>query len=377
MAVRLPGIARRMMVENDLNRVHIDEVEHLIDEIGSGHITVVDEPAAPDASAWAAYIEPYLGLGWLDAPWFFVETYFYRRLLAAVGYSRRGPRRLLDPFRRQKEASLGRSMGLATALADLNHDQERLMHSSLWANQVDLSLWPAGGSDRAAETRTDAVTGSDRSHKLLADDTEATLAALNVPDPSVHIVLDNAGAELVADLALVAALVQSRARVVIHAKSHPTFVSDATPSDVTATLQQIEVLQGKAAAMARTVANAIDSGAVRLTASPFWVSPLAMWEMPPRLAAGFRDAALIVVKGDANYRRLLGDRHWPFDSPFGDVVRPPGPLAALRTLKAEVAAGIPATTIERVAAQDEDWMVNGEWGLIQLAPPVPTTGADG
>jgi Damage-control phosphatase ARMT1-like domain len=48
-------------------------------------------------------------------------------------------------------------------------------------------------------------------------------------------------------------------------------------------------------------------------------------------------SAMVFVKGDANYRRLLGDRTWALDTPFSDVVSYfPVPVCALRTLKAEV-----------------------------------------
>lgn len=46
-------------------------------------------------------------------------------------------------------------------------------------------------------------------------------------------------------------------------------------------------------------------------ADPFYTSAQSMWEMPPHLAAIYAEAAVVILKGDANYRRLLGDLHWP------------------------------------------------------------------
>ena len=34
----------------------------------------------------------------------------------------------------------------------------------------------------------------------------------------------------------------------------------------------------------------------------------------------FADAALVVIKGDANYRRLLGERKWQLDTRFKDAL---------------------------------------------------------
>lgn len=46
---------------------------------------------------------------------------------------------------------------------------------------------------------------------------------------------------------------------------------------------------------------------------------------------------MVFVKGDANYRRLIGDRLWETDTLFSDVAGYfPTRLCALRTLKAEL-----------------------------------------
>ncbi|CAM9690462.1 unnamed protein product, partial [Laminaria digitata] len=82
------------------------------------------------------------------------------------------------------------------------------------------------------------------------------------------------------------------------------------------------------------------------------------------------ESALVFVKGDANYRRLIGDRLWPTDTPFSDVAGYfPTRLCALRTLKAELGCGMPKEATERGAQQHEDWMVNGRCGCIQLFDP--------
>ena len=47
----------------------------------------------------------------------------------------------------------------------------------------------------------------------------------------------------------------------------------------------------------------------------------------------------------------------------------PSNLLSLRTLKADVVAGLAAGQAERLALLDPDWMVNGNWGLIQFASP--------
>ena len=58
-----------------------------------------------------------------------------------------------------------------------------------------------------------------------------------------------------------------------------------------------------------------------------------MWEMPLELHRQLSTSYLVLSKGDANYRRLLGDRHWDFTTPFAQAVGSvPAPLLALRTI---------------------------------------------
>lgn len=94
-----------------------------------------------------------------------------------------------------------------------------------------------------------------------------------------------------------------------------------------------------------------------------------MWEMPSELRAELSDSAMVFVKGDANYRRLLGDAQWALNTPFQDVVSYfPAPVCALRTLKAELGCGMPAVKTEAAATTDKNWLVNGRWGVIHCAP---------
>jgi Damage-control phosphatase ARMT1-like domain len=74
------------------------------------------------------------------------------------------------------------------------------------------------------------------------------------------------------------------------------------------------------------------------------------------------------VKGDANYRRLLGDRKWDFTAPFTDVVGVyfPCPVCALRTLKAELGCGMDADQVEKAKSLDDNWLVNGRFGVVHF-----------
>jgi hypothetical protein len=72
----------------------------------------------------------------------------------------------------------------------------------------------------------------------------------------------------------------------------------------------------------------------------------------------------------ANYRRLLGDRHWPMDTPFPSAVSYfPAPLVTLRTLKAGLAVGI-SPELQRKSELTHptgSWLTSGAFGTIQFA----------
>ena len=378
-SVRMPATARRTLVENDFPPDIAARVEALAEAIPNEAIRPLYQPA-PDTDQWNAHLTPFLGLDWLTPPWFLVETYFYRRLLEATGYFAPGPGHALDPFAYQKQ------QGLLTTLDTTNHIAEqltawnargwqeeavaKLLAIDLWGNRADLSLWPAGESGDQPQTMDWETAVA----HTLADDTAAAVRHLGRQRPArVDFLIDNAGVELVADLALADYLlsVDAAELVVCHVKPHPTFVSDAMISDVQETARFLAAQEHDAtAAFGRRLQAYLADGRLRLQDHAFWVSPLAFWQAPAGLRAELSQSDLILSKGDANYRRLLGDRLWPYTTPFAAIMDyTPAPLLALRSLKAELVAGITAAQIARLDQEDPTWMVNGRWGVIQFALP--------
>lgn len=375
---RLPDIGRQTIVDNDFEAAANQALEQLIEEIPAGAIRPLMDSEAPDSAEWNGYIARYEGQNWLETPWFFVETYFYRRVLEATGYFRPGAAHFgQDPFRQKKEEGLAfgrKEIEELSAWIDVLFQVERLgpeavlpklLAVALWGNQADLSLWPAGENE-GPQHEDQAGEGK----HLLVDDSALVGAYLGaIQDGRVDMVLDNAGFELFCDLCLTDFLLYSgRAGLVKwHLKMHPTFVSDATIGDVRRTLAW---LVGSdfllLAEMGRRLEAYLKQGMWQLVDHPFWTSPLPMWEMTADLYADLGKSDLIVMKGDANYRRLLGDRHWDFIRPFAEVVNyAPAPLLALRTLKSEVAVGITAEKIAAAEKADAKWMTDGKWGIIQ------------
>ena len=92
--------------------------------------------------------------------------------------------------------------------------------------------------------------------------------------------------------------------------------------------------------------------------------------MPVPLRAFYRDQALVITKGDANYRRLLGDRHWAHDTDFAELMGYwPCALAALRTCKSGVLVGTaPDAEAAAAAAHPDKWLTAGLYGMVQFRP---------
>jgi hypothetical protein len=326
---------------------------------------------AHDRDRWRDWgLDAYAGRSWFEVPWLWSESYFYRRLHHAVGYFGPGPWQGIDPFRPFKLAELDapetdEELAVLDGLASRPAEERAhaLLHGSLWGNRADLGFRL---SDAGAEGRA-AVPG------LVADDSEALRSLTAGPEATTGtlcLVADNAGRELIPDLLLAAHLLAHGriGRVVLHVKPYPYYVSDATTADVVDALRRLTAAPGEASAYGRRLWSAMADGTLTVRAHPFAAAPLPYAEMPDDLRAEFAAATLTIVKGDLNYRRLVGDRLWPPTTPFANVTAYfPGPVAALRTLKSDVITGLTADTeAALVAAEGQRWRTGGTHALIQV-----------
>jgi len=374
---RLPEIARRVLTENQLTAIARKNIKTLIAEIPHSPLPRIDD-GAPDVAAWQSYLAPHFGQNWLDVPWYFAEAYFYRRILGAINYFSADDPHAADPFQFQKSRGLKNnaatiqrlSENLTRALADSSPWTQfsRLLHVSLWGNRADLSLWPAGETGE----HLIATDGISPAEDLLIDNTAAVVSHLQSCNKSTRVdfLIDNAGFELVTDLVLVDFLLSEKlaSNITFHLKAHPTFVSDAMPKDVRHTFAFLDSLGGDAAQLSYRLTAHLAENKLQLQANFCWNSPLVFQEMPTLLQTLLSPAHLIISKGDANYRRLLGDCHRAFDASFAKIVSYfPAPVVALRTFKSEVAAGVPSTLSAQLSRQNSAWLTDGKRGVIQFS----------
>lgn len=362
--VRIPRIIDDVIATNRYPSDIADALRALRAEVLGGLIEPLREDA-PDQADWAEWAAPLAGRRWLDAPWCLAEAFFFRRLLEATRFFQPSPHQGRDPYASQKQAELDSPRmraAIAAGAADLASGAiASRLRACLWGNRADLSHPIVAEAWRAGE-----LPDADG---LLVDDAAAAEALLS--SGPAALIADNAGLELAEDLLLAAALFDRHpnARLTIHLKPYPVYVSDAVAADVEAALGVIAVVAPDVAA---GLSDARASGRLRFSAETFWTSGLFFRDMPAPLRQTLGAMRAVVVKGDANYRRLIGDARWPPETPLARAAAGfPAPVIAIRTLKSDPIAGLPQGASARLDREDRHWRQNGRFGVLQVAHPEP------
>ncbi len=104
----------------------------------------------------------------------------------------------------------------------------------------------------------------------------------------------------------------------LHVKPYPYYVSDAMTADVVDCLRRLAEAPGEAGRIGSRLWEAMATGRLEVRAHPFFCAPLPYEEMPEDLRSEFAAATVTILKGDLNYRRLVGDRLWAETTPFAD-----------------------------------------------------------
>ncbi|MEE4544670.1 damage-control phosphatase ARMT1 family protein [Streptomyces sp. V4-01] len=345
---------------------------------------------AHDEARWGRWGRPYVGQSWFEVPFLWAESYFYRRLLEAVGHFGPGPWQGVDPFAPFKRAEL-RGAAVAEELAALDEvpglpreEQDRaVLGGALWGNRADLGfrISAGGGTDTGAGTGGEGGggrgAGEDARDGVIVDDADRFWRHLGPAGPAstpsgataLHLVADNAGRELIPDLILLDHLLTTgrAATAVLHVKPYPYFVSDATTADVVDCLRRITEAPGRAGRIGARLWDAMTSGRLAVRDHWFFCAPLPYAAMPDDLRADLAQAAVTVFKGDLNYRRLVGDRHHPATTPFASLTSyAPSPLLALRTLKSDVAVGLDPDVLADLERDGGAWRTGGTHAVVQF-----------
>jgi uncharacterized protein with ATP-grasp and redox domains len=403
---RLPANIREIQALNPDYPVSIHHsLKQLAEAIESDAPIAAFDPLAPDIDLWQRGQHEHAGQSWQNTDWFFAEIAAYRHIIQAVRWWETGR----DPFRPKKATEMGSAelwmlLDEALALREKPLDERllALIHLDLWGNRIDLSFQSSlahgnSGShedllvDDSQEVVTHLMNTEQSTHETKfsardedlnrsptgrlrtdAESAEGRQKRVSIFKGDVHFIADNTGTELAMDLALTDALFDSGvSRVVFHLKMHPTFVSDTTVPDMHIMLERMTSDEHghSAAQLGRRLEAALHEGRLRLAPDFFWNSPYVLREMPERLMGVFKNAALVISKGDLNYRRMVEDALWPPETSYADVTAYfPAPLLTLRTMKSDAVVGLPPRLAGQLDGIDAKWRVNGKRGVIQFRP---------
>ena len=361
---RKPQIINQILSSHDFTPAIRQSFLDYKTELASGRVQPLHEDTS-DTQVWLQELQPWIGKSWFELPWLLAEAYFYRRVLEITTYFQPGPYTDLDPFAHLKYLELAAGCEVfeeiypaLTTNATLK-DFKEFCIKALWGNRGDLSHMDALDPNMATQ-----------SHHIILDHTDSAFHYLSAIQPgAIAYFFDNVGKELFFDLALIDFMLQARLaiKVTCYLKNQPFFVSDAMPKDMRQTMEWMMASDNsEVRLLSHRIEKGIRSGKVRIEAPPFLTHGLTYRELPPVLRGQLSAHDLVILKGDVNYRRLVGDRHWPPKTPV-DVAGGyfPAPFLSLRTLKAELVVGLTDEILSRVDNEaDPDWLVNGKRGLI-------------
>ena len=333
---------------------------------------------------------------WYNVPWLFVECFMYRKIVDICLSSERYKE--FDPFRIQKEKGFHSSLPAIQTLAEfliqringlkgkmardeLHNDFVKLLQFCLWGNKTDLSLIAKydGSQDLSQLQASSHDHLTTLQSKILCDDTEKIWELINNEKgvkKRVCYVLDNSGFELFTDLCFADWLTVSKSVNEVHfeMKNIPWFVSDVTPYDLQWTLDQLKSSPNhNLNTLAKRWIGYFTDKTWTFGHHSFWTLAHQFSTMSltaPDLYSVISSGYLAILKGDLNYRKLLGDRDWPHTTPFKQALEQFSPtnVVALRTLKADLVCGLKEGTAELAAKESEKWMVSGEYAVIQMSP---------
>ncbi|MCG8311094.1 MAG: protein-glutamate O-methyltransferase family protein [Cytophagales bacterium] len=364
---RLPVILERIINENDFSERINRSLLELKHQIVNAPVTCSLKEGT-DLRNWEKWLLPYAGKTWFELPFYVAEAYFYRLVLDKVGYFSKGT----DPFAKRKREEVDKNAAcFAAILADFQTFLSTcpdpgarikyLLFTALWGNKSDLSQLRLNKSDEGMKAYREST---------IIDDTEDVAKLFNRQLKRIDIILDNAGVELFTDLLLADEMISSGRckQVVLHSKAFPTFVSDAIESDVAYLIYNMENSENQSIKhIFQSIGSSMHSGSITNRSHPFWNAPLHFYEMPDDLKRELNESDLLIFKGDANYRRVFGDRQVPIDLAPGRLSEYlPSRSLSIRILKSEILVGMPAEKARQISNRDREWLVNGNYGMIQM-----------
>ncbi|SCM00346.1 conserved protein, unknown function [Plasmodium chabaudi adami] len=336
----------------------------------------------------------------LNNTWLFNEYYFYRYLNCVYDFEKTN----YDFFFYEKKKSIIHNKDLIEEICKCSknliemynnnpNDQVKIFSIffffSLWSNQFDLSWNASKNQNEENQNNENDIKKKSLKQKKFSFDTKNidhlynSFYLENILDNDISrvykdmvskknkrfdIVLDNMGIELICDLCFLYFIYQYFDEIYIHTKKFPLFVSDNMTKDIKYTLDILssDEQYPNSVFMAKNWKQLIDSNKWKVQDNVYWNLPLPYWIMPKTLLEEMKESSFVCFKGDANYRRCLGDLHFDFSKPSKDVLNYfPFSVIALRCLKSPVCCGIDKSIVDEMNKKSTDWSNYGEYAILQ------------
>jgi uncharacterized protein with ATP-grasp and redox domains len=360
---RKPLIIDQILADYDYTSTIRAELYRFREELNIGQVQTLAEITS-DREIWDEALKPWIGKSWLEIPWFLAETYFYRKVLEIVHYFQPGPWLGLDPYEKLKDKELQDS--LVVFVENFKSEEksngfetfQNACFNALWGNRGDLSNLDVFESDMGAQHDRIVLNQMDQAYHYLRQ-----------KENKVAYFFDNVGKELYFDLAFIDHLLESGLAnsITCYLKNQPFFVSDVMPKDFMHAVDYLSSSNSEGAVkLAARIIEGIKARRLKIEAHPFFATSHMYRDFPDVLREEIAKHDLVILKGDVNYRRLFGDRHWPPTTPVLEAAGYfPTSFLSLRTLKGEIILGISAECIKSLEREAEEaWMVNGKRGMI-------------
>ena len=294
----------------------------------------------------------------------------------------------LDPYHSIKSEALAKFLGDDKQSSTVSF---RLLFSNEFAQ--DRGRFSSALFHCVSTNSTDLsqLKGSQSSSKvcnrLIIDDSDDLYEYLNktsaIYNKKAAYILDNYGPEFISDILFGLYLLShcGYAEVEYYVKELPVFVSDTTISDVKAFFESNEdvktwfetkfgftfnITENTGSAELVVRCNQMN-GKLVFKAHHQWHRPQYFKESCSELLIELKadkNVALVVVKGDMNYRRLVEDKNYDFFDTIEDKIQYVGkPVLILRSLKSNVLLGVKTRHLDGVKP---NWKTSGEYGIINF-----------
>ncbi len=357
------------------------------------------------------------------APFIDVEHYFYFWIIAKINEE---STEFIDPFAKIKEEDLINDISADGVIlgedgqihkskiikAILNYNEEfgtktfdkeihDILNLNLSSNSNDLS--------QMAWNRSLDTTITDDGKEI--EDFVDYISSCRNQVKTINYLVDNSGVEVFNDLVLALLLVnrQFASQVVFHVNVLPVFVSDVIHKDIEGLIdkvkEQVKILRSTQPSKLEDqkkwkeehsdadfilhsydnqqfdkidrILDRLHECLTRKNKSTneqvFVVKPSFEWNMPTlyKDLLNNKDVfdqtnSMLIVKGDLNYRRLVGDNQWRTRTSLNSIVKRyvKVPILVIRSFKSSVILDI--CKPQKWAARDPEWKTDGKYGTVRF-----------